>query len=267
MSEAIVQGGSEQYLRGLLLGSPKVGEGHLLYGLEAVSNNGPWVSPDNYKKFNGVLRYSLGDAQNGLSLTGMGYQASWNSTDQVPLRAIDDGQINRFGTIDPTDGGQTHRYSLSAEYQHAGVESVTRAVAYGIAYKLNLFSNFTYYLDDPVHGDQFEQADDRTAYGLKATHQWFARWGGFDVENEVGFQGRFDDIHNIGLYHTEARERLSTTREDAVRQGSAALFFQNATRWSGTPSVSRRTARVSRNRWGCAFSTFASTARSRRVRR
>jgi len=230
--EAIVQGGSDQYLRGLVMGSPKVGDGNLLYAIEGVYNNGPWVNPDNYRKYNGVLRYSVGDTQNGFSITGMGYQASWNSTDQIPERAVADGEIGRFGTIDPTDGGETHRYSLSAEYQHSGVDSVTRAVAYGIDYKLNLFSNFTYDLDDPIHGDQFEQADDRTVYGVKATHRWFANWGGRNVENEVGFQGRFDDIHSIGLFHTEARERLETTRLDKVQQGSVAAYFQNDTPWT-----------------------------------
>lgn len=230
--EALVQGGSDQYLRGLFMGSPRVGDGNLLYAIEGVYNNGPWVEPDNYRKYNGVLRYSLGDAQNGFAVTGMGYQASWNSTDQIPERAVADGEIPRFGTLDPTDGGETHRYSLSAEYQSSGPSSTTRAIAYGIAYKLNLFSNFTFFLDDPVHGDQFEQADDRSVYGAKVTHRWMADWGGFHSENEVGFQGRFDDIHTIGLYHTENRVRLETTRQDKVQQGSAALFFQNDTQWS-----------------------------------
>ena len=228
----LVQGGSSSSLRGLAIGSPKVGEGNLLYALEGVYSNGPWVRPDNFRKFNGVLRYSAGDAQNGFSLTGMGYQSSWNSTDQIPRRAVEAGEIPRFGSIDSTDGGRTHRYSLSAEYQRFGLASVTHAVAYGIAYKLNLFSDFTYYLHDPLHGDQFEQADDRTVYGAKVTHRWLARWGGFNVENEIGFEGRFDDIHTIGLYHTQARERLSTTRQDKVQQGSASLFFQNDTQWS-----------------------------------
>jgi hypothetical protein len=231
-TEVLVEGGSEQYLRGLVMGSPKVADGHLLYALEGAYNNGPWVNPDDYKKINGVLRYSVGDAQNGFAITGMGYAAKWNSTDQIPLRAVTDGDISRFGAIDPSDGGQTHRYSLSAEYQSSGPSSTTRAVAYGIVYKLNLFSNFTYFLDDPIHGDQFEQADDRTVYGAKVTHRWMATLGGFHTENEVGFQGRFDDIHNIGLYHTEDRVRLSATRQDKVQQGSAALFFQNETQWS-----------------------------------
>jgi hypothetical protein len=231
-TEVLVEGGSEQYLRGLVMGSPKVGDGHLLYALEGAYNNGPWVNPDDAKKINGVLRYSLGDAQNGFAITGMGYAAKWNSTDQIPLRAVTDGEVPRFGAIDPSDGGQTHRYSLSAEYQSSGPSSTTRVVAYGIVSKLDLFSNFTYFLDDPIHGDQFEQADDRTVYGAKVTHRWMATLGGFHTENEVGFQARFDDIHNIGLYHTEDRVRLSTTRQDKVQQGSAALFFQNETQWS-----------------------------------
>ena len=118
---ALLQGGSNAYARALMLGSPRVGAGTLLYAFEGVYNNGPWVNPDHLKKYNGVLRYSVGDAQSGFSITGMGYQASWDATDQIPLRAVDDGEIPRFGAIDPTDGGQTHRYSLSAEYQSSGV--------------------------------------------------------------------------------------------------------------------------------------------------
>ena len=113
--EVLVEGGSDEYLRGLVMGSPKVGDGNLLYALEGVYNNGPWVNPDHYKKANGVLRYSVGDAQNGFALTAMGYDATWDSTDQIPLRAVEDGEIGRFGAIDPSDGGQAHRYSVSAE--------------------------------------------------------------------------------------------------------------------------------------------------------
>ncbi len=229
---ARVDGGSYDYARGLLAGSPKVGVGHLLYGLEGVYDNGPWVRPDNFQKYNGVLRYSLGDALSGFAVTAMGYQGRWNSTDQIAERAVDDGMIGRFGSLDPTDGGETHRYSLSAEWQRSDSTSVTRAVAYGIDYKLNLFSNFTYYLDHPDTGDQFEQADDRNVYGLKATHRWFARWFDVDAENEIGVQGRFDDIHNIGLYHTEARRRLDTVRQDKVQQASGSLFAQTDIPWT-----------------------------------
>ena len=229
---ARVDGGSFDYVRGLFAGSPQVGEGHLLYALEGAYNNGPWTKGDNTRKFNGVLRYSVGDARNGFALTAMGYQNQWDATDQVARRAVANGEVPRFGNLDSTLGGETHRYSLSGEYQRSGDVSVTRAVAYAVDYELNLFSNFTYFLDDPVHGDQFEQADDRNVYGFEATHKWLARWFDVDAENLVGVQGRFDDIHNIGLYHTEARRRISTTREDAVKQSSGAVFFQNDTPWT-----------------------------------
>jgi hypothetical protein len=231
-SIARVDGGSFDYVRGLFAGSPRVGEGHLLYALEGVYSDGPWEKGDQYRKYNGVLRYSVGDARNGFAATFMGYQGDWNATDQVARRAVDEGLIGRFGNLDPTLGGNTQRYSLSAEYQRSGATSVTRAMAYAVDYKLNLFSNFTYFLDDPINGDQFEQADDRNVYGLRATHKWLERWFDVDSENLVGFEGRFDDIHNIGLYHTRARERLSTTREDSVRQYSGALYVQNDTPWT-----------------------------------
>ena len=225
-------GGSFDYLRGLVAGSPRVGEGNLLYALEGTYDNGPWTHGDGYRKYNGVLRYSVGDARNGFAITGMGYSSKWDSTDQIAERAVGEGVIDRFGSLDPTDGGRTHRYSLSAEYQRSSATSVTRAVLYGIDYRLNLFSNFTYFLDHPDTGDQFEQADDRNVYGTKVTHRWFARLFGVDAENEIGLQGRFDDIHSIALYHTRARRRLSTTRADEVRQASGALFAQTDIPWT-----------------------------------
>lgn len=229
---AHVEGGSNDYARVLLAGSPKFGDGTLLYGLEVNYNNGPWKRPDNYRKYNGVLRYSLGDSQNGLSVTGMGYQARWNSTDQVAERAVTSGLISRFGTQDPSDGGESHRYSLSGEYQRSGEESVTHATVYAIDSKLNLYSNFTYFLDNPVDGDQFEQVDDRNIYGFKLTHRWFSTLFGRPLENEGGVQGRFDDIHRDALFSTKGRVRLSTTRDDQVRQYSGAAFFQSDVQWA-----------------------------------
>src|SRR5439155_19519416 len=99
-----VGGGDEGFARALVAASPAVGAGHMLAALEVKHNDGPWVQPDDYRKVNGVVRYSRGDAVNGLSVTGMGYRATWNATDQVPQRAIDAGLIDRFGALDPTDG-------------------------------------------------------------------------------------------------------------------------------------------------------------------
>ena len=111
--------------------------------------------PTTTRRSTASLRYSQGDAVNGFALTAMGYHGQWNSTDQVPQRAIAKGLIGRFGTLDPSDGGHTYRYSVSGDWQHGtGYDARRRSPAYGIGYDLDLFSNFTFYLDDPVHGDQ-----------------------------------------------------------------------------------------------------------------
>jgi hypothetical protein len=157
----------------------------------------------------------------------MGYHGTWNSTDQVPQRAIDSGLISRYGTIDPTDGAQTYRYSLAADLQRTAGNAVNRATAYVMAYGLNLFSDFTYFLDDPVHGDQFEQKDARIVSGFRLSHRQLSQWGDHIVDSTVGVQLRHDAIGTVGLFKTEARQRLSTVRDDAVGQTSGAVYAQN----------------------------------------
>ncbi len=225
-------GGEQGFGRILVAQSLRLGKGHLLWALEVAHNNGPWVHPDNMRKYNGVLRYSEGGSESAFSMTAMGYQSRWNSTDQVAERAVSGGLISRFGAIDPTDGGETHRYSLSADWQRTGEDSVTRASAYAVDYKLNLFSNFTYYLDDPVNGDQFEQKDQRVVTGAKASRQWLSTWLGRETENTVGIQFRHDNIAQDGLLHTRAREILSSVRRDHVLQTSGSVYFQNSFRWA-----------------------------------
>jgi hypothetical protein len=227
-----VGGGGEGFGRALAAASPAVGAGHLLAALEVEHNDGPWARPDDYRKVNGVIRYSRGDAVSGLSVTGMGYRARWNSTDQVPLRAIDAGVIARFGGIDPSDGGDTYRYSGTVEWQRAHNHATTKIVAYGIGSDLNLFSDFTYFLDDPEHGDQFHQADHRFVSGAKASYRRLDRWGHRDVQNTIGLQVRNDDITTVGLYHTEARHLLNPIRQDAVLQTSGAGYGHNEIAWT-----------------------------------
>ena len=157
--------------RSLLAASPEFGDGHLMVAIEAFHNNGPFVNPDNYRKYNGVLRYSEGDDGNGFNFTAMVYTAKWNATDQIPRRAVASGAIGRFDAIDKTDGGNADRYSLSAARQRSSDSSTTKVNAYILQNKLNLFSNFTYFLDDPMHGDQFSQPDNRASSALNISHQ------------------------------------------------------------------------------------------------
>jgi outer membrane receptor protein involved in Fe transport len=229
---ARVGGGDEGFGRVLVAAAPAVGGGHLLTAFEVERNDGPWVNPESYRKINGVVRYSRGDAVNGFSITGMAYRGSWNSTDQVPQRAIDAGLIDRFGTIDQTDGGDSYRYSGAVEWQRTRGSASTKITAYGIAYDLNLFSNFTFFLDDPERGDQFQQADRRFITGAKATYRRLGHWLNRETQTSFGVQLRNDDITNVGLYHTQRRRRLSTTRQDAVLQTNAAGFAQNETAWT-----------------------------------
>ena len=196
--------GSFGYHRGLAAGSTAVGAGTLLAAIEGVKYNGPWDVPDNVRKINGVMRYSQGTATDGLTLTAMAYSNAWNSTDQVAQRAIDQGIIGRFGTLDPTDGGVSSRFSLSGNFAHSSEYGQSKVSAYVVRSDLQLYNNFTYFLDNPVNGDQFNQLDRRTLGGFDARHAFDWRLGGFETQTRVGVQSRYDDIH-VGLFKTEQR--------------------------------------------------------------
>src|SRR6266702_2005717 len=118
--------GNGDYRRGLVANSFEAGPGYLLYGVELFHNDGPWDDPSDYRKLNTVLSYSHGTNADGFVLTGMAYRGKWNSTDQIPKRAVDSGSISRFGAIDPTDGGNTERYSLSLARQRLSSLSTVR---------------------------------------------------------------------------------------------------------------------------------------------
>jgi len=219
------------YHRGLAAGSTVVGAGTLLAAVEGVKYNGPWVVPDNIRKINGVLRYSQGTPTDGFTLSAMAYSNGWNSTDQVAERAIDQSIIGRLGTLDPNDGGTSSRFSLSGNWAHSSEYGQTKANAYVIRSSLNLYNNFTYFLDDPVNGDQFSQLDKRTIYGLDASHALDVRVAGIETQTRVGLQTRGDDIR-VGLFKTFQRGTLSTVREDSVREGNVGLWTDTTARWT-----------------------------------
>jgi hypothetical protein len=223
--------GSFGYQRALAAGSTSVGEGTLLAAIEANKYNGPWDVPDNVRKLNGVLRYSQGTTTDGFTLSAMAYSNGWTSTDQVAQRAIDQGLIDRFGSLDPTDGGTSSRFSLSGNWAQASEFGQTKANAYVIRSSLQLFNDFTYFLDDPVNGDQFSQIDRRTVYGFDASHSFDVRFAGIETQTRVGLQTRADDI-NVGLFKTMQRQILSTVRDDSVQEGNVGLWADTTARWT-----------------------------------
>ena len=231
---ATVTLGQDEYARTVLAGSPEVAGGNLLYALELMKNDGPWTRPDGYRKVNAVLRYSRGYSNNGWTVTAMHYQGHWNSTDQIPLRAVQNGQLGRFDAIDLSDGGEAKRSSISGNWRRTTQDSASSLNAYVIRNQLDLYSNFTYFLNDPVNGDQFAQPDRRVTTGLDGSHTWHAYKsadGKVASDMTVGFQLQNDNIFN-GLYDTRARQRIATTREDHIVETSGAVYLENATMWS-----------------------------------
>ena len=218
--------GSYGYKRGLAIASNALGEGQVLFAGEASAYNGPWDTPDRLRKLNTVMRYSQGTANNGFSVTGMAYVNRWNSTDQVAERAITSGMIGRYGSLDTTDGGNANRFSLSGRWEQSDNDSSTRANAYIINSSLNLYNNFTYFLNDPINGDQFHQSDRRTILGGQASHTFKGKVAGRPMETEVGFQTRNDSI-SVGLADTVARQTLNVVRNDSVRQTNGAVYIEN----------------------------------------
>ncbi len=223
--------GSFGYDRFLSLGSTKLDGGSLLYAGEFNIYNGPWASPDEVRKFNGLLRYSQGTATDGFSVTGVAYANTWNSSDQVALRAITTGQIGLFGEIDPSDGGDTSRFMLSTRLAQSDDGGLWKANAYVAKYTLNLFNNFTWDTTNPVNGDQFHQHDDRVYGGAGVSRTVDGTFFGRPIETVFGAQTRYDDI-NVGLSNTAQRLLLSNILVDHVEEGNAGIYAQSTVHWT-----------------------------------
>jgi len=223
--------GEDGYRRELLLGSSALGSGSLLGAFEAYHNDGPFDVPDDYNRYNAVLRYHGGTDQDFWTLTAMGYNGKWNSTDQVPQRAIDEGLIDRFGSLNPTDGGASTRASLSFNRVQRSENDQLQLSAYVIRYKLDLWSTFTYYLKDPVYGDQMLQHDDRIVYGLKTSKTWFSTLAGLPLTTVIGLQSRIDDIYDVAIHPTYERRIIGTTQDAGVTEANAAVYAEGTVQW------------------------------------
>ncbi|GMG88516.1 TonB-dependent receptor [Biformimicrobium ophioploci] len=194
--------------------------------LEGQSYDGPWTDIDeDVNKINSLLKLSGRDGSQHWGISAMYYDNTWNSADQIPARAVALGLIDELGSLDDSLGGESHRASLSGHYQRDAANSSSTFNAYLIDYRMQLWSNFTYLLDAPLQGDQFEQYDDRLILGGSAQHQW----GGGSSEqflHRLGAELRQDDIKAVGLYHSHQRRRLDSVREDSVDESSIGIFYE-----------------------------------------
>ncbi len=219
--------GERGFQRLLAAGSGEAGGHKLLAALEAATNDGPWDQPEDLRKSNALLRASRGSAVNGFTLTAQAYRAHWTATEHVPERAIDSGEIGRFGALSAADGGRTHRYSLSGEWAQSGPRGATRANAYFLDYALKLYSAPSGFISGP-QGDQHEQADQRITWGGAGEHAWPLANGEF----ALGAQLRHDRVGNVGLYRTHNRVRTATVRQDRISETGAALFATWHNAWT-----------------------------------
>jgi hypothetical protein len=207
----------------------KAGAGTTTAALETTRDDGPWTLPDRLRRHNAFLRHAWRAGLGELRLSALLNCATWQATDQIPERAVTAGQLDRLGHVDPTNGGSTDRASVALSGRWSAGAATTRAAAYLVHYRLNLFSNFTYFLEDPVEGDQFNQRDRRFLAGADV-----GRSGGDAATGawEYGLQARADHLPQVGLHRTAARQRLATVREDEVTQASLGVHFRHQRRWS-----------------------------------
>lgn len=213
---AEVTAGSYGYYRALAAGSFKAGDKDVLLAIDGTLNNGPWTLDENLHKINAFAKISASD----WSLSLSAYHADWNATDQVPERAIESGLISRYGNIDPYLGGHTTRVGLTLNARTGD----TDWTAYATYYDFGLTSNFTYYLDDEVNGDEFQQADRRGVFGGSMRHRIDTALGSMPVQVTLGADMRYDMIGKVGLYNSVDGVRTATVREDSVDEYSGALF-------------------------------------------
>jgi len=222
-------GGEYDYYRGVAANSSKLGWGDFLYAAEVNFNQGPWTQPEQLQKYNGMLRYTIDEETWGASMSGKAYHSNWTATNQIPERAVPG--LGIFGTMDPSDGGSSGRYSLSGNLWSKGDSYKNELTVYGSYYDLGLWSNFTGFLDDPLRGDQIAQKERRWIAGGSGEQTWYNHWFGLDMDNTLGFQVRHDSIRGLELSHTQNRQRLNRVSLHDIDETRFSFYLKNQTHW------------------------------------
>lgn len=231
-SVSLLAGNFDTY-RTLLVTSPTVGEWHTLMAGEVYATHGPFENSQDLERYNIFIKstHDFGETAR-LSMGFTSYASGWNASGQIPERAVRAKTLNRFGSIDKTEGGSSQRHSIYANYQlRPDADSELTILAYAISYRLALFSNFTFYSRDPINGDMIEQNDTRTVLGIDARYRLNHHWNTIASATTLGIQLRNDAIDN-GLFYDKQRERLNSVVNANIHEGSIALFAQEDTAWT-----------------------------------
>jgi hypothetical protein len=221
--------GEDRFVRGLVAANAPTRVGDVLLAIEAKTFEDPYKLDSDLLHLNAFAKLTrpLGDGL--LRISGLGYYAEWNSTDQVPRRAIRSNLIDRLGFIDPDLGGETTRLGATIQWEEDSATPL-RLSTFLLFYDFKLWSNFTYQLDDPINGDQFKQRDRRGVWGATAAKDWSRELLGFPLDLTLGTDTRLDWIPDLGLIQTERRKRVSGVRRDEVHEWSGAVYSE--ARWT-----------------------------------
>ncbi len=187
---------------------------------EYLLTDGPFDSPQNFNRLNIMGKYTV-DFQNSNRLTFLAsrFQSKWDASGQIPQRLVDNGTIGRFGAVDDTEGGGTSRTNISMTHSKTiNDNAFIKTQAYFSHYDFELFSNFTFFLEDPINGDQIRQYEDRRIYGVHSTLFQNLTIGEKDVSLSAGIGLRYDDVNDVELARTANRkttlERLALGQVD-----------------------------------------------------
>ncbi len=172
--------------------------------MEYIATNGPFDSPQNFNRLNLFGKYVMYSPENDkLTLTASHFTSRWDASGQIPQREVDNGNITRFGAIDDTEGGETSRTNLNVTYDKYITDNTTlKASAYYSQYAFELYSNFTFFLEDPVNGDQIKQKEDRQIFGANAALNYTTFLGSTELNLTSGFGLRHDIIDDVELSRT-----------------------------------------------------------------
>jgi hypothetical protein len=190
--------------------------------------DGPTINPQNFNRFNLFGKYNLAISNNTQFTASLsGFKSKWDASGQVPLRAVDEEMIERFGSIDPSEGGHTERYNANVVLTHNFGNGFTwENQAYYCRYIFKLYSDFTFYLNDPVNGDEINQAEKRNIIGYlsKISHKnTFNRW---TLNSSYGAGIRYDATDNSRLAHVVKRELLNYIKSGNIKEANVFGFAE-----------------------------------------
>lgn len=225
--------GKNLYLRELVANSGDLLGGTLLYAVESKYSNTGFDMKEHFRSINGVFKWTLGDDSDRLTLSAYLFHDEWHANNQIPQRAVWEGLIDNRGVIDPTDHGLSSRYTFNAAYVHRDEDLgfTTRANVFAVYYRLNLFSDFTFFLDDPINGDQINQQDRRWREGANLSQEWESVLMGDRSVNTVGVQVLNDTIGNVAINHTASRNFVNQVTSANVNELSTGIYYINQTKW------------------------------------